>query len=41
MSHYQLNYGAELQKLGTCLFRPGCLQTWAQLSGGHVGSVSK
>ena len=30
MSHYQLNYIAEL------LNRPGYLQTWAQSSGGRV-----
>jgi len=41
MSHYQLNYEAELQNKGTCLSRPGYLQTRAQLGGGHRGSVSK
>jgi len=41
MSHYQLNYVAELLNLGICLFRPGHLQTWAQLGRGHGGSVSK
>jgi len=39
MSHYQLNYAAELLNQSTCLFRPGYLQTWAQLGGGH-GDVS-
>jgi len=39
MSHYQLIYVAELPNKGTCLFRPGYLQTWAQLCGGH-GEVS-
>jgi len=39
MSHYQLSYVAELLNKGTCLFRPGYLQTWAQLRGGH-GEVS-
>jgi len=33
--NYQLNYVAELLNKGTCLFRPGYLQTWAQLGGGH------
>jgi len=41
MSHYQLNYVAELLNLGTCLFRPGYIQTWAPLGGGHGGRVSK
>jgi len=41
MSHYQLNYVAELLNSGTCLFRPGYSQTWAQLGGGHGGSVTK
>jgi len=31
MSHF--NYVAELLNLGTCLLRPGYLQTWAQLGG--------
>jgi len=36
MSHYyQLDYVAELLNKGTCLFRPGCLQTWAHLRGEH------
>jgi len=39
MSHYQLNYVAELLNKGTCLFRPGYLQTWAQLLLG-LGEVS-
>jgi len=41
VSHYQLNYVAELLNEGTCLFRPGYIQAWAQLGGGHRGSVSK
>jgi len=41
MSHFQLNYVAESLNLGTCLFRPGYLQAWAQLRGGNGGSVSK
>jgi len=41
MSHYQLNYATELLNLWTCLFRPGFLQTWAQLGGGHGRSVIK
>jgi len=39
MSHYQLNYASELLNSGTYLFRPGYLQAWAQLGGGH-GEVS-
>ena len=35
MRHYQLNYAAELLNWSTCLFRPGYLQTWAQISEGH------
>jgi len=41
MSHYQLNYVAELLNHGTCLFRPGYIQTWTDLGGGHGGRVSK
>jgi len=41
MSHYHLNCVAELLNWETCLFRPGYLQIWAQLGGGHGGSVSK
>jgi len=41
MSHYHLNYVAELLYQGTCLFRPGYLQAWVQLGRGHGGSVSK
>jgi len=41
MSHYQLNYIAELLNWGNCLFREVYLQTWAQLGGGHGGRVSK
>jgi len=37
MSHYQFNYVTGLLKKGTCLFRSGYLQTWAQLGGGHGG----
>jgi len=36
MSHYQLNYVAELLHEGTFLFRPGYIQTWAQLGRGRV-----
>jgi len=32
-----MNYVRELLNYGTCLFRPGYLQTWAQLGGGHGG----
>ena len=39
MSHYQLNYAAELLNSGTCFFRPGYLQAWVQLGGG-TGEVS-
>jgi len=39
MSHYQLNYVAELLNSGTCFFRPGYLQAWVQLGGG-TGEVS-
>jgi len=37
MGHYQLNYVAELLNWGTCLFRPGYLQTWTQFGGGTRG----
>jgi len=37
----QLNYVAELLNWSTCLFRPGYLQTWVQLGGGHGGCGSK
>jgi len=40
MSHHQLNYVAELLNKGTCLFRPGRLQTGA-ITWGTRGSVSK
>jgi len=41
MSHCQLNYVADLRNWGTCLLRPGCFQTWAQLGGGHAWHLSK
>jgi len=41
MSHNQLNHVAELLNQGTCLFRPGYSQTWAQLGRGHGGYVNK
>jgi len=39
--HYQLSYVPELLNWGTWLFRPGYLQTWAQVCGGNGGRFSK